>query len=139
MANLVFKNRSPDYVDLDLDFLKKREDTGEYYIKITRTGEEAIKRSIRNLIFTNYYERPFQSYIGSGARQLLFENASPLTATFLENAIKDVINKFEPRVNVLKVTVTVDLDRNGFNAELRYVIKNREQPVITSIFLERIR
>ena len=138
MANLVFINRKPDYSDLDLDFLKKREDTGDYY-PIIRTGDEAIKRSIRNLIFTNFYDRPFQSYLGSSVRQILFENMSPLTGSYLESAIKDVINNFEPRVSLVKVTVTVDADRNGFNAELQYVIKNRELPVITSIFLERIR
>lgn len=138
MANLVFKSREPDYKDLDLDFLLKNSDD-EYYVNIVRTGEDAIKRSIRNLIFTNYYERPFQSYIGSGVRQLLFDNGNPLTATFLENAIKDVINTFEPRVSVAKVTATLDYDRNGFNVELQYIIKNREQPVITSIFLERVR
>lgn len=138
MANLVFVNREPDYADLDLDFLLKREDTGEYY-PIRKTGDDAIKRAIRNLIFTNFYERPFQSYIGSGVRQMLFENMTPMTGTFLETAIRDVINNFEPRVSLVKVTVTVDEDRNGFNAELQYIIKNREQPVITSIFLERVR
>lgn len=135
MANLVFESRSPDYSDLDLDFMKHPTSNDV----VRKFGDDAIKRSIRNLIFTNYYERPFRSFIGSGARQMLFENANPLTATFLEGAIRDVINKFEPRVSVLKVSVTVDLDRNGFNAELQYVIKNREQPIITSIFLERVR
>lgn len=135
MANLVFKSRSPDYSDLDLDFFKHP--TTKDVVR--KTGEDAIKRSVRNLIFTNFYERPFRSYIGSGVRQILFDNATPLTSTFLENAIKDVINNFEPRVSVLKIVVSVDEDRNGFNVELQYVIKNREQPVITSIFLERVR
>lgn len=135
MANLVFKNRSPDYSDLDLDFMRHK-GTNDV---VRKFGDDAIKRSIRNLIFTNYYERPFRPYIGSGVRQMLFENANPLAATFLENAIKDVINKFEPRVTIAKVSVSVDLDRNGFNVELQYIIKNREQPVITSIFLERVR
>lgn len=137
MANLVFTNREPDYKDLDLDFLEKRPD-GEYY-NMVRTGDEAIKRSVRNLIFTNFYERPFQSYLGSSVRQMLFENANPLTATYLEDAIRTVINNFEPRVSVLKVRVSTDEDRNGFNAELQYLIKNSVQPVVTSIFLERIR
>ena len=135
MANLVFKNRDPDYADLDLDFLKHP--TTKDVIR--KTGEEAIKRSVRNLVFTNFYERPFRSYIGSSVRQILFENATPLTATYLETAIKDVINNYEPRVKVITVRVSIDLDRNGFNAELQYVIKNREQPVVTSIFLERVR
>lgn len=135
MANLVFKNRLPDYADLDLDFLRHPA-TGDV---VRKTGEEAIKRSIRNLIFTNFYERPFRSYIGSSVRQILFENMTPLTATFLETAIKDVINNFEPRVALVDVSVFVDPDRNGFNVQLQYVIKNRNEPIITNIFLERIR
>lgn len=137
MANLVFTSREPDYKDLDLDFLEKKSN-GEYF-NMVRSGEEAIKRSVRNLIFSNFYERPFRSFIGCSARQLLFENANPITATYLENAIKNVIENFEPRVSVLLVRVSVDNDRNGFNAELQYMIKNSVQPVVTSIFLERIR
>lgn len=137
MANLVFTNREPDYKDLDLDFLKKKPD-GEYF-NMVRTGDDAIKRAVRNLIFSNFYERPFQSYLGSSVRQMLFENATPLTATYLEDAIRTVINNFEPRVSILKVRVSMDEDRNGFNAELQYLIKNSVQPVVTSIFLERIR
>lgn len=135
MANLNFKNRLPDYTDLDLDFFANPT-TGDVVKKV---GEEAIKRSVRNLIFTNFYERPFQSYIGSSVRQLLFENVTPMTISFIETAIRDVINNFEPRVRLLKVIVSADIDRNGFSAELHYVIKNREEPIITSIFLERIR
>lgn len=135
MANLVFKNRLPDYTDLDLDFFA-HPTTGDVVKKV---GDEAIKRSIRNLIFSNFYERPFRSYLGSSVRQMLFENINPLTSTFLETAIRDVINNFEPRVSLMDVTVSVDADRNGFNVRLQYVIKNREEPVITSIFLERVR
>lgn len=138
MANLVLTNRNPTYKDLDLDFLNKNMD-GEYFVNITKSGEDAIKRSVRNLIFTNYYERPFRSYLGSGVRQMLFENTTPLTANLLETAIRDVINNFETRVKLLAVTVSADLDRNGFNVQLQYVINNNLQPVVTSIFLERIR
>lgn len=130
-----FINRQPDYADLDLDFL--RNPTTNDVVR--KTGEEAIKRSVRNLIFTNFYDRPFQSYIGSGVRALLFENANNFTSDQLQSAIIQVINNFEPRVAVVDVVVTPDYDRNGFNVQLTYVIKNREQPVITSIFLERVR
>lgn len=135
MANLVFVNRDPDYSDLDLDFFKHP--TTKDVVR--KTGDEAIKRSIRNLVFTNFYERPFRSFIGSGVRQMLFENATPLTGNYLSEMIQNVITNFEPRVSVLNVRVSVDEDRNGFNVELQYVIKNRQQPVISNIFLERVR
>lgn len=138
MATVVFKGRDPDYKDLDLDFLEKNQD-GEYFINMSKTGEDAIKRSVRNLVFTNYYERPFRSYIGSGVRQMLFENMTPLTENLLETAIRDVINNFEPRVKVMTVRVSADDDRNGFIATLEYMIVNSLQPVTTNIFLERVR
>lgn len=128
-------NRQPDYSDLDLDFL--RHPTTSDVVR--KTGEEAIKRSIRNLIFTNYYDRPFRSYIGSNIRATLFENANVFTSDQLQSAIREVINNFEPRVSLVSVIVIADYDRNGFNAQLIYIIKNREEPIITNIFLERIR
>lgn len=130
-----FINRQPDYTDLDLDFLR-HPTTSDVVVK---SGDDAIKRSIRNLIFTNYYDRPFRSYIGSNIRNTLFNNVDQFTADQLKTAIRDVINNFEPRVSVMSVEIDPDIDRNGFNVNLMYVIKNREQPVLTTIFLERVR
>lgn len=135
MAIGPFISREPDYTDLDLDFFANP--TTKDIQK--KRGDEAIKRSIRNLIQTNYYEKPFRSYIGSGIRKLLFDNMTPFTAVLMKDAIEQVINNFEKRVQVLEVIVNPDYDNNGFNVTLRYIIKNREQPVVTSFFLERIR
>lgn len=129
-----FINRQPDYTDLDLDFF--RTTTGDVSVK---KGDEAIKRSVRNLIMTNFFERPFRSYIGSNVRGLLFENLDDFTASRIKDAIFDTINNFETRVSLIEVDIKPDYDRNGFEVRLIYVIKNREQPVITSIFLERVR
>jgi phage baseplate assembly protein W len=130
-----FINRQPDYTDLDLDFL--RHPTTNDVVR--KSGDDAIKRSIRNLIFTNYYDRPFRSYIGSNVRNALFNNVDQFTADQLRTAIRDVINNFEPRVSIMDIAIDPDIDRNGFNVTLMYVIKNREQPVLTTIFLERVR
>lgn len=135
MAEGPFITRDPDYSDLDLDFFAHR--TTKDVVR--KTGEEAIKRSVRNLIFTNFYDRPFRSYIGSSVRNMLFENVTPLTQQFLKTAIIEVINNFEPRVRLQDVNLTFDIDNNGFNVTLQYVIINTELPVVTSLFLERIR
>lgn len=135
MANNPFVSRLPDYSDLDLDFFA-HPTTGDV---MKKTGDEAIKRSIRNLILTNHFDRPFQSGIGSNVRQLLFENITPLTAIYLSDAISLMINRWEPRVRLQNVEVTPDEDNNGFNVRLEYIILNRELPVVTTIFLERIR
>lgn len=128
-------SRDPDYKDLDLNF-QINPATGDIN-KIT--GERAIKRSIRNLIFTNYYERPFRSAIGSDIPRLLFDNVDPLTAVFVEDAIKALINNHEPRVRLINVIAEADMENNGFKVIIQYVIINREQPVSINLFLEKIR
>ena len=120
---------------MDLDFLP-HPTTGDI---LRKTGPDAIKRSVRNLILTNYYEKPFRPGIGSNALKLLFENANPFSATFLKDAIMEVIRNYEPRVEMLDVTVDFDIDNNGYNVRMQYVILNRNEPVVTTIFLERIR
>lgn len=130
------KSRQNDYSDLDLDFLMNPT-TKDVVIK---RGDDAIKRSIRNLILTNYYDRPFRPTIGSNVQRLLFDEiADPLVKNLLEQAISETIYKFEPRVRLEAVEVTADLDANGLNVRLQYTIVNREEPVLTTIFLERIR
>ena len=129
------QDRTKIFKDLDLDFLPHPV-TGDVRKKV---GDEAIKRSVRNLILTNFYERPFRAYIGSNAQKLLFEPITPMTATFLKNAIIETIRNFEPRVSLLDVNVSVSEDDNGYNVTMRYYINNVPVPVVSTIFLQRIR
>lgn len=133
MINTV--SRKKDYSDLDLNFMPHP--TTKDVMK--KTGAEAIKRSVRNLILTNFYDKPFQPYIGSNALKLLFDNATPITANFLNNAILEVIRNFEPRIRVDDLRVTFDYDNNGYNATLYFTILNRNEPAVINLFLERIR
>ena len=128
-------SRQPDYKDLDLDFMINPI-TGDINKK---TGTDAVKRSIRNLIFTNYYERPFKSSLGSDVTRLLFDNVDVLTASFIEDAIIRLINNFEPRARLNSVKVTADYDNNGFGVQIQYTVVNTETPATFNLFLERIR
>lgn len=128
-------SRQPDYSDLDLDF-KINPITGDINKK---KGNDAVKRSIRNLIFTSYYERPFNSSIGSDVPRLLFDNVDVITASLLEDALGRLINIYEPRVQLSKLNVYADIDNHGFNVELEYVILNTETPATFNLFLEKIR
>ena len=130
-----YVSRTPDYSDLDLNFMMNPS-TGDINIL---TGEQDIKRAVRNLIMTNFYERKFQSYIGSDVNALLFDLATPLTAVYLKDAIANVINNFEPRVSLQNVIVTADPDNNAYNVTLKYTILNRNIPVVSTVFLERLR
>lgn len=128
-------SRQPDYSDLDLDF-QINPITGDINKK---TGTDAVKRSIRNLIFTNYYERPFKSSLGSDVPKMLFDNVDAMTASFIEDAIIRLINKFEPRARLNRVRVTADYDNNGFGVEVQYTVVNTQTPATFNLFLERIR
>jgi phage baseplate assembly protein W len=128
-------SRIKDYTDLDLDFIA-HPITGDVTKKV---GPDAIARSIRNLVMTNYYDRPFRSQIGSNALKMLFENIGPLTAINLEQAISDVVTYFEPRARLIGVKVKADPDNNGYSAKIAFYVKNRPEPFQTTLFLERVR
>ena len=128
-------SRKPNYRDLDLDFLA-HPTTKDVSKKV---GEDAIKRSIRNLVLSNFYEKPFRPFIGSNAQKLLFENINSLTANNLKNAIEEVITNYEPRVRLNEIQVSVDADNNGYKVYLSYIILNTTTPAIFAFFLERIR
>jgi phage baseplate assembly protein W len=128
-------SRIKDYSDLDLDFIANPI-TGDISKK---TGPDAVARSVRNLVMTNYYDRPFRSQIGSNALKMLFENIGPLTAINLETAIADVVTNFEPRAKLIGVKVKADPDNNGYSAKIAFYVQNRPEPFQTTIFLGRIR
>jgi phage baseplate assembly protein W len=127
--------RKYTYADLDLTF-SANPMTGD----INPVKDiEAIKRSVQNLILTNYQERPFQPEIGSGVRGLLFELADPITTHSIEQAIRRTIKNFEPRVAVLGVQVSDDLDNNTYNVTIAFQLIASEKVGNISIILERLR
>lgn len=103
------------------------------------TAEMAVINSVKNLILTNHYERPFQPDIGSNVNKLLFENMDAITASTLEREITQVINNFEPRATIYKVSVLPDYDNNGFTVDMEFLINNQTEPVAITFFLERVR
>ena len=124
------------YTDLDLFFNKKA--TSRDISKVTDI--QAVKRSIRNLILTDHYEKPFHPEIGSGVRGVLFELMSPITANVLARKIEDVIENFEPRAKLIGVRVYPDMDRNAYEATIEfYVVNTPTELVDLTVFLERLR
>jgi len=121
--------------DLDLDF-NAHPVTKDIS---TKTDVESVKRSIRNLILTNKYERPFQPQIDGGVTRHLFELATPLTYSDIESTIKNTVSNFEPRAEVISVDVSGDLDKNGFNVIINFKVLNTADPVTIELFLERLR
>jgi phage baseplate assembly protein W len=123
------------FTDIDLNFTAHPV-TGD----ITRRFDEnAIKASVRNLLLTRNFERPFHSEIGSPIRSLLFELPGPMFTVMLQRAIVDVINNFEPRVEIIDVRVNDASDNNAVYVTLEFRIVNTERPITLDLTLERTR
>ena len=124
------------YSDLDLFFGRKS--VSKDINKVTDV--QAVKRSIRNLVLTNHYEKPFHPEIGSGVRGILFEPMTPITAHVLTRKIEDVIENFEPRARLMSVRAQPNLDRNEYEVTIEfYVVNTPTELVDLTIFLERLR
>ena len=124
------------YSDLDLFFGRKTSNNDVSKI----TDVQAVKRSIRNLVLLNTYEKPFHPEISSGVRGMLFENMTPITATILARKVEDVINNFEPRARLISVTAIPDLDRNAYEVAVQfYVVNTPTELVDISLMLETLR
>lgn len=131
MANNI-QNR---YSDLDLTFTMHpvRKDV------VLSVDDQAVIRSVRNLILTNHYERPFHPEIGSNVRRMLFEPISPLTANYLQREIEDTIKNYEPRVKLQQVIVQIEPDANYYSAIISFYINNRTEPTTINFVLQRLR
>lgn len=101
--------------------------------------EEAIKASVKNLILTQNYERPFHSEIGSQIRGLLFEPYSPLLNVILKREITNTINNFEPRVQLIDVQIVAAPDNYDINVTIQFKIINTTKPVAVNLILTRTR
>ena len=123
------------FSDLDLNFIihPVKKDINRH------TNETAVVNSIKNLILTNHYEKPFQPDIGSNVRRILFENMDTITATTLQNEIAQTIKNYEPRVNISKLEVSPDFENNGFTVYMEFFVVNITNPITINFFLERIR
>jgi phage baseplate assembly protein W len=123
------------FTDLDLNFNAHpiRKDVTK------NINEYAIINSIKNLVSTNFYERPFRPEMGSGVRNLLFENVDPLIAAQLERALWETIGNYEPRVNITDIRAQASPDENLYAVTLTFLIVNSPKPITIDFFLERIR
>ena len=121
--------------DLDLDFNRNAVTNDVNVVE----DIIAIKRSVRNLVQTNFYERPFHPELGCGVRGLLFENFTPLTMIYMKRKIEETLINYEPRVSLTSVNVDDDQDRNRLVVDIHFRIIGVEGPQVVSTFLQRIR
>ena len=124
------------YTDLDLFFGKKVSDQDVNKV----TDVQAVKRSIRNLVLLNHYEKPYHPEIASGVSGMLFELMSPITGNIIARKIQHVIRNFEPRARLVSVRALPDMDRNSYEVIIEFYIVNTPTELVDlSIMLERLR
>ena len=124
------------YRDLDLFFSRKSMSNDINKV----TDITAIKRSIRNLVLTNHYEKSFHPEIGSGVRDILFEPMPPFIAHILTMKIQDVIENFEPRAKVINISARPDIDRNEYELTIQFFVVNAPTELVDlTLMLERLR
>ena len=124
------------YTDLDLFFGKRasNNDIG------TITNVQAVKRSIRNLVQLDQFEKPFHPEIASNVRGMLFELMTPITSLMIARMVEDVITNFEPRAILQAVTALPDYDRNAYEIKVEFYVINRPTELVDmSVLLERLR
>lgn len=123
------------YSDIDLTFnrVPGTKDVALSY------DNQAVIRSVRNLLLTNFYERPFQPNIGSNLDAILFEPATNLSANLLEAEIRNVIKNFEPRASLEAVNVDLNPDMNSFSVSLYFYIGNSTTITPVNLILQRSR
>ena len=134
-SGLGFKQKEARFTDLDLDFTANPV-TGDLARKL---DDEAVKRAVRNLIQLNRYEKPFHPEIDAGVRALLFEVITPATAVLLQRRIIELLQHYEPRVELILVDVVDRHEENLYDVSIEFRVVNRDDGVIVNLSLARLR
>jgi phage baseplate assembly protein W len=121
--------------DLDINF-DRNPLSGDVAL---RKDEEAIKRSLRNLVQFRRGEKPFHPEISSGIQDMLFELVTPVTVMELKRRISEMIKRYEPRVLDAIVDVADVIDRNEIRITIHFTIRNIQRVFSTTIGMKRLR
>lgn len=106
---------------------------------VLRTNEDSVSQSIRNILKTNFYEKPFDPKYGANLRALLFELSSPFIEIQLKNQIQTAISNYEPRANIISIDVSADIDGNSYSVTIMFSTLNSQNPQTLTVSLERVR
>lgn len=133
-SSSIIGSRTKVYKDIDLTFAAKP--SGEIFKK---TDAAAVKQAVKNLMLTNYFEKPFQPLFGANLRDMLFDLADEESEEDIEDACINAINVFEPRAEALNVKAIANPDRNSIRVIVEFRIINTEETVVISTVLARLR
>ena len=122
------------YTDIDLN-ITPHPSSGDLVLK---QDKEAVKRSVRNIMLTNNYERPFKPNFGANLRGLLFELADDITKMEIRNQIAEALEMLEPRVRIDEIFLSQSRP-NEMNVNLHYGIVGSREPQEIEVILQRVR
>lgn len=103
------------------------------------TNENAVKRSIINLLLTDYDERPYQPNLGANLKYLLFEPSDGETLSIMREQIENCLNKFEPRIRIIFLNLETSADDQQINVTLTFSLVNIPKPITINLILNRVR
>ena len=132
-SKIVSRNKGFRDLDLSLKIHPIRKDI------IPLKDDIAIKNAVRNLLVSNFFERPFQPSLGANLRGLLFEPADNITKIDMRQGISDVITKHEPRVELQKIIINDLPDQNSYNIIVLFRIKEYDTEDKVEIILRRLK
>ena len=132
-ARIVSKKKAHRDLDLSLKIHPIRKDI------IPLKDDAALKNAVRNLLITNFYERPFGDDKGANLRGLLFEPVGVITNIELRDNIRSVLRKYEPRIRVNNIDIIDIFDSNQYRIEVNFTIKQSNQNAMVEIVLRRLR
>lgn len=132
-ARIVSKKKPWRDLDLSLKIHPIRKDI------IPLKDDAAIKNAVKNLLVSNFFERPFQDDLGANLRGLLFEPAGFITEIQLRDNIRNVLNKYEPRVRVTNINITDNSDTNSYIIQVNFLIKEYDTEASVEVILRRLR
>lgn len=123
------------FSDFSLDFTAHPV-TGDITKKL---NENAIAQSIRNLLLTSHYERPFKPELGSNLKKFLFEPIDNVTTSLIQDSIFETLRNYEPRVTIQEVLAAPNYDEQRYDVSITFFVKNSVEPLTINFFLERVR
>jgi phage baseplate assembly protein W len=123
------------YSDFNLDF------TAHPVTKdvAKKLNENAIAQSIRNLLLTNFYERPFKPQLGSNVKRFLFEPIDNITTSLIQDSIFETLRNYEPRIIIREVVAVPNYEAQRYDVKVTFFVKNSIDPLTINFFLERVR
>ena len=127
-------SRSKSYSDIDLTFTAKA--SGDIFKK---SHAAAVKQAVKNLLLTNFSEKPFLPNFGGDLNAMLFRLSTEIDDAGLEKRISNAIESYEPRVQILNINTVVSPDNNDVRVTVSFLILSTLQQESVELNLTRLR